>query len=217
MEQLYFDEHLELQEEFGTRKLADLLDTKWAHRELSEDEQAFISSRDMFFLATVDKEGRPTVSYKGGPIGLVKVIDPKTLAFPGFDGNGMFYSMGNVVGQSHVGLLFIDFETPHRFRVQGRAKFERESALISEWVDAKYVVTVEIDRVWVNCPRYVHQYQRVGQSKYVPVAEKETPLASWKRMDIVQEAIAPADRAQAEEQGIISLEEYEEKVSKGEG
>ncbi len=217
MEQLYFDEHLELQEEFGTRKLADLLDTKWAHRELSEDEQAFISSRDMFFLATVDKEGRPTVSYKGGPIGLVKVIDPKTLAFPGFDGNGMFYSMGNVVGQSHVGLLFIDFETPHRFRVQGRAKFERESALISEWVDAKYVVTVEIDRVWVNCPRYVHQYQRVGQSKYVPVSEKETPLASWKRMDIVQEAIAPADRAQAEEQGIISLEEYEEKVSKGEG
>lgn len=217
MERLYFDEHIQLQDEFGTRKLADLLDTKWAHRDLTDDEQAFIASRDMFFLATVDKEGHPTVSYKGGPVGLVKVLDPKTLAFPGFDGNGMFYSMGNIVGQSHVGLLFIDFETPHRFRVQGRASFERDSELQSEWVEAKYVVTVEIDRVWVNCPRYVHKYQRVEQSKYVPVAKKETPLASWKRMDIVQDAITPQDRAKAEGQGILSLEEYEKKVSKGDG
>lgn len=108
MERLYFDEHIGLQEEFGTRKLANLLDTKWSHRVLSPDEQAFITSRDMFFLATVDKEGRPTVSYKGGPVGVVKVLDEKTLAFPGFDGNGMFYSLGNIVGQQHVGLLFID-------------------------------------------------------------------------------------------------------------
>jgi uncharacterized protein len=217
MEQLYFDEHIELQNEFGTRKLADLLDTKWAHRGLSADEQTFIASRDMFFLATVDPEGRPTVSYKGGPTGLVKVIDDKTLAFPGFDGNGMFYSMGNIVGQSHVGLLFINFETPHRFRVQGRASFERESPYLAEWNEAQYVVHVEIDRVWVNCPRYVHRYQRVGQSKYVPVAKKETPIPAWKRMDIVQDALLPSERAEAERQGIITLPEYEEKVARGEG
>jgi uncharacterized protein len=217
MERLYFDEHIGLQEEFGTRKLADLLDTKWSHRVLSPDEQAFIASRDMFFLATVDKEGRPTVSYKGGPVGLVKVLDEKTLAFPGFDGNGMFYSMGNIVGQGHVGLLFIDFERPHRFRVQGRAKFARESPLLSEWVEAKYVVTIDIDRVWVNCPRYVHRYQRVGPSKYVPVAEKETPLASWKRMDIVQDVIPPCERQRAEKEGILTLPEYEENVARGEG
>ena len=217
MEQLYFDEHIALQDEFGTRKLADLIDTKWAHRALSPDEQAFVASRDMFFLATVDKEGRPTVSYKGGPVGLVKIIDEKTLAFPGFDGNGMFYSMGNIVGQGHVGLLFIDFVKPHRFRVQGRATFERESPLISEWVEAKYVVRVDIDRVWVNCPRYVHRYERVGQSKYVPVAEKETPLASWKRLDLVQDVIPPCERAQAEKEGILSLPEYENKVASGDG
>lgn len=217
METLYFDEHIALQEEFGTRKLADLLDTKWAHRVLSPDEQAFIASRDMFFLATVDKEGRPTVSYKGGPVGLVAVIDEKTLAFPGFDGNGMFYSVGNILGQQHVGLLFIDFEKPHRFRVQGKAKFERESPLLSNWTEAKYVVTVDIERVWVNCPRYVHKYERVGQSKYVPVADKETPLASWKRMDIVQDAISPCERQQAEKEGILTLSEYEKKVERGDG
>jgi uncharacterized protein len=217
MHQLYFNEHIALQEEFGTRKLADLLDTKWSHRVLSTNEQAFVASRDLFFLATVDNEGRPTVSYKGGPVGLVKVVDEKTLAFPGFDGNGMFYSLGNIVGQQHVGLLFIDFERPHRFRVQGRAKFERESPLLSEWVEAKYVVTIDIDRVWVNCPRYVHRYQRVGQSKYVPVAEKETPMASWKRMDIVQDVIPPCERQQAEKEGILTLPEYEENVARGEG
>jgi uncharacterized protein len=217
MERLYFDEHIALQEEFGTRKLADMLDTKWSHRALSPDEQAFIASRDMFFLATVDPEGRPTVSYKGGPPGFVKMIDDKTLAFPGFDGNGMFYSMGNILGQRHVGLLFIDFERPHRFRVQGRAKFERDSPLLSAWAEAKYAVRVDIDRVWVNCPRYVHRYQRVEQSKYVPMPEKETPLASWKRLDLVQEVIAPCDRVQAEKEGILTLPEYEDKVARGEG
>ena len=215
MKQLYFDEHIALQNEFGTRKLADMLDTKWAHRALTPDEQAFVASRDMFFLATVDKEGRPTVSYKGGPVGLVKIVDDHTLAFPGFDGNGMFYSMGNIVGQSHVGLLFIDFETPHRFRVQGRATFERDDPLMSNWKEAKYIVRVECDRVWVNCPRYVHKYQRVGQSKYVPVEGKETPLALWKRADIVQEVIKPEERAQAEKEGILTLPEYEERVMRG--
>ncbi len=217
METLYFDEHIALQEEFGTRKLADMLDQKWAHRAMTPDEQAFVASRDMFFLATVDKEGRPTVSYKGGPPGLVKIIDDETLAFPGFDGNGMFYSMGNIVGQSHVGLLFIDFETPHRFRVQGRATFARQSPLLSEWHEAKYVVTVACDRVWVNCPRYVHKHKRVEQSKYVPVCGKETPLALWKRADIVQDVIQPGERAQAEKEGILNLQQYEERVMRGEG
>jgi predicted pyridoxine 5'-phosphate oxidase superfamily flavin-nucleotide-binding protein len=215
MEQLYFDEHIALQNEFGTRKLADMLDTKWAHRALTPEEQAFVASRDMFFLATVDKEGRPTVSYKGGPVGLVNVVDDHTLAFPGFDGNGMFYSMGNIVGQGHVGLLFIDFETPHRFRVQGRATFERDDPLMGTWKEAKYIVRVTCDRVWVNCPRYVHKYQRVGQSKYVPVEGKETPLALWKRADIVQEVIKPEERAQAEKEGILTLPEYEERVMRG--
>ena len=61
------------------------------------------------------------------------------------------------------------------------------------------------------------QHQRVGQSKYVPVAGKETPLASWKRLDIVQDVIPPCERAQAEKEGILSLPEYENKVASGDG
>ena len=54
----------------------------------------------MFFLSTIDQDGRPTVSYKGGDPGFVKVVDSKTIAFPLFDGNGMWYSAGNVVGNA---------------------------------------------------------------------------------------------------------------------
>ena len=216
MEQLYFDEHIALQEEFGTRKLADLIDTKWAHRALSPDEQAFVASRDMFFLATVDKEGRPTVSYKGGPVGLVKIIDEKTLAFPGFDGNGMFYSMGNIVGQGHVGLLFIDFVSRtgsacrDERRSSGRARLSRMGR--SEVRGSRRHRSC-LGQLPALCPRY----ERVGQSKYVPVAGKETPLASWKRLDLVQDVIRPCERAQAEKEGILSLPEYESKVASGDG
>lgn len=217
MASLYSDEHRRLQQEFGTTKLAELLDTKWVHDEIGDAERDFIGSRDMFFLSTVDPDGHPTVSYKGGPVGLVKVVDARTLAFPGFDGNGMFYSVGNIVSQSKVGLLFVDFENPHRVRVQGTAELVRDHPLRGEWAEAQYAVLVHVTKIWVNCPRYVHRYQRIDQSKYVPRPCKTTPLASWKRLDLVQDAITPEDRVRAQDEGLLSLPEYEGKVLRGEG
>jgi predicted pyridoxine 5'-phosphate oxidase superfamily flavin-nucleotide-binding protein len=164
----------------------------------------------MFFLSTVDHEGNPTVSYKGGPTGVVKVIDEQTLVFPGYVGNGMFYSMGNIVGQARVGLLFIDFETPHRVRVQGRAEFLRDHPLMAEYTEAKYLVRVTVTKVWVNCPRYIHRYKKLDQSKYVPKAACETPLALWKRLDMVQDVLPGHEVARAEKEGVITLEDFED-------
>ena len=73
-----------------------MLDNGWIHEEISEDEKTFIGSRDMFFLSTVDPDGMPTVSYKWGTTGFVKVTDKSTLIFPGYDGSGMLYSIGNI-------------------------------------------------------------------------------------------------------------------------
>ena len=169
----------------------------------------------MFFLSTVDPDGHPTVSYKGGPVGLVKVIDEQTLAFPGFDGNGMFLSMGNIAGQAKVGLLFIDFESPHRVRVQGTAQFLREHPVMAEYAEAQYLVLITVTKIWVNCPRYIHKYKRVDASKYVPQPCKTTPLASWKRLGMVQDVLADSDRQRAEQEGLIELLEYEERVGRG--
>ncbi len=105
----------------------------------------------------------------------MKVLDENTLVFPGFDGNGMFYSMGNIEGQAKVGLLFIDFETPHRIRVQGHATLLRDDALMAEYTEAKYLVKVAVKKIWVNCPRYIHKYQKLEQNKYVPTPGRRDP------------------------------------------
>lgn len=217
MASLYSAEHRALQEEFNTTKLADLLDNGWIHEKISEDEKNFISSRDMFFLSTVDPHGMPTVSYKGGPTGFVKVLDESTLVFPGFDGNGMFYSVGNIEAQHKVGMLFIDFETPHRVRVQGTAKLIREHELMADYTEAKYLIMITVTKIWVNCPRYIHKYKKIDQSKYVPESCKVTPIPTWKRLDIVQDAITPKEKAIAESQGLVDINEYEAKVKRGEG
>lgn len=215
MPSLYSPDHRALQDEFGSTKLADFLDEHHVAAALSDNDIAFIASRDFFFLSTVDRDGMPTVSYKGGPVGLVKALDANTLVFPGFDGNGMFYSAGNIEGQRNVGLLFIDFETPHRVRVQGHATLLRDDPLMAAWPESQYLVKIEVTNAWVNCPRYIHKYTRVETSKYVPEESRPTPLAAWKRLDFVQAALPDAEQAKAREEGLLDLPAYEAKVAAG--
>ena len=107
MSRLYGPVHRSLQDRFDTRRLADNVETRVVLTEIPPEHKAFIESRDMFFLSTIDHQGRPTVSYKGGDPGFVRVLDSKTVAFPCYDGNGMFYSMGNLLGNHQVGMLFV--------------------------------------------------------------------------------------------------------------
>jgi predicted pyridoxine 5'-phosphate oxidase superfamily flavin-nucleotide-binding protein len=83
-----------LQDRFGSRNLADRLQGI-ARTAFSEDDRAFIASLPYFFLASADAGGRPDCSFKGGPPGFVQVTGPSELAFPDYDGNGMFKSLGN--------------------------------------------------------------------------------------------------------------------------
>ena len=90
---LYHEGNRRLQDSFDTRRLADRLEEVKVRDLIDDGDRAFIESLDMFFLATADAEGRPTCSYKGGDPGFVRVLDERTLAFPGYDGNGMFLSL----------------------------------------------------------------------------------------------------------------------------
>lgn len=111
---LCHDGSRQLQDRFQTRRLADRLEEVIAHDAFTEADRAFIESRPMFFLATADADGRPDCSYKGGRPGFVRVVGPGLLAFPSYDGNGMFKSLGNAAVNPHVGLLFIGFDRPRR-------------------------------------------------------------------------------------------------------
>jgi uncharacterized protein len=169
----------------------------------------------MFFLTTINDKGQPTVSYKGGDMGFVKVLDSNTLIFPSYDGNGMFLSMGNIVGNANIGLLFISFEMPHRIRAQGTASISQDPALLAHYKEADFVVTVKLSELWQNCPRYIPKMEKVRSSRYVPRADCETPLAEWKRVDLLQDVLPPADLAKAQAKGTIDIVEWIGKIQAG--
>lgn len=216
MSEFYSEQHRTMQQMFGKTNLADRVSENIVTSEIGDDQKSFIEKRDMFFLSTVDHRGYPTCSYKGGDPGFVKVVDDKTLVFPSFDGNGMYLSMGNINTNSKIGMLFLDFETPHRVRVHGTATVSCNDPLIKEFYEAELVVRVSVTEIFSNCPRYIHRYQRVETSKYVPQAGCETPSPQWKRINVLQDALPDHDKTVAEKLGgEITPEEYAEMVQKG--
>jgi predicted pyridoxine 5'-phosphate oxidase superfamily flavin-nucleotide-binding protein len=218
MSDLYGDRHRALQDRFETRQLADRIEQAIVGDQLSEQTQAFVASRDMFFLSTIDHLGRPTVSYKGGDPGFLRVVNERELAFPSYDGNGMYLSLGNIAGNPQVGLLLIDFENPLRVRIQGTAAIIADDPLLAEYPEAELVVRVAVRQTWINCPRYIHRYRKEAPSRYVPRRECETPYAEWKRIDFLQDALAPRDAGRAAAAGgTLTMAEWAALVARGEG
>lgn len=185
----------DLQDRFDTRRLADRLQEVLLHDRITEHDAEFIESRDMFFLATTDERGRPNVSYKGGDPGFVAVLDERTLAFPNYNGNGMFLSMGNILERHHVGMLFIDFEHRNRLRVNGEASVDLDDPLRERWAEAQFVVRVRPTEIFPNCPRYLHRMAKVEASAFVPRQECATPVPAWKRNDWAEDVLPAGDPA----------------------
>jgi len=215
--EFYTDAQRAMQDGFEARPLADRLELAIVADELNENQIAFISSRDFFYLSTVDGDGMPTVSHKGGDVGHCNVVDSRTLAFPIYDGNGMFLSAGNMSETGKVGMLFIDYVVPQRVRVQGHATVHEDDELMAEFPGAILICRVAITKAFINCARYIHKHERVETSKYVPDENGEQPFASWKRIDGLQDALAPADMGRAEhEGGVITEEQYGKALMQGE-
>src|SRR5687767_949407 len=184
-----------LQDEFDTRRIADRLAEVKVHDRFSPDDREFVERLAMFFLATVDASGQPTCSYKGGDPGFVTVLDDTTLAFPNYDGNGMYLSMGNLMETQAVGMLFIDFEGQRRMRVDGTARLSADDPLMGRYPEAQFIVRVEAKRIYPNCPRYIHKYQLVERSAYVPRPEVPTPIPAWKQAPWATDVLPAQDAA----------------------
>lgn len=215
-DQFYTDAQRAMQRDQGREALADTVFTAIVSDEMDAAARAFIESRDFFFLGSVDGGGMPTVSYKGGPVGVVRTEGPKRLLFPGYDGNGMYKSMGNLSEMGKVGLLFIDLETPNRIRVQGTASVTCNPDVIGRWPGAKMAAIVEVEQVFLNCARYIHKHARIETSPYVPDGDGTQPHPAWKRIDMVQPALSEAERARTEaEGGTIDFDGYAERLMQG--
>jgi predicted pyridoxine 5'-phosphate oxidase superfamily flavin-nucleotide-binding protein len=184
-----------LQEQFDTAALADRIDGLLVSDTISDHDRAFIEARDMFFLATADEQGRPTCSYKGGDPGFVRVLDERTIAFPDYDGNGMFLSLGNALVNAAVGLLFLDLEHGNRMRLDGTASIAAHDPLLDHYPEAQLVVRVRARAVYPNCPRYLHRYQLVERSRFVPHVDVPTPVPEWKRTEWAADVLPANDPA----------------------
>jgi predicted pyridoxine 5'-phosphate oxidase superfamily flavin-nucleotide-binding protein len=187
----YHDGNRYFQDRFDTRRLADHIAAR-TRDHIDAAAREFIEHADMFFLATCDHRGLPTCSYKGGDPGFVRVLDASWLAFPNYDSNGKYQSMGNLRKNPHVGMLFVDFIQGRRLRLQGSATVEEEDTLLVTYPGAQFIVRVQVTEVYNNCPRYSHKYQPVERSAYVPRGDRETPVPDWKRRDDMQ-ALLPAN------------------------
>lgn len=200
-EQLYHEGSRKLQDRFDTRRLADRIEERLIADRLDDEDRAFIEHRDMFFLSTVDHRGYPTCSYKGGDPGFVRVLDPQTIAFPNYDGNGMYLSLGNASSHEKVGLLFVDFENPTRLRIHGIAKVDFDDRLRSEYPEAQFVVRVSIREVFPNCPRYIHRYKLVERSRFVPKSGITTPKPDWKKSEWAADVLPKTDQTPSSRSG----------------
>jgi uncharacterized protein len=192
MSKLYGETHRAFQDQYDTRRLADRLETL-AHAEFDPKDRAFIEGTSFFFLSTVDEQGRPTVSYKGGPPGFLRITGPAELVFPVYDGNGMFLSLGNIASTAQVGLLIIDFESPRRLRVQGTAQVIPNEGP-SHSPGALHLVRIAVSQIFVNCGRYIHKFESCKLSPHVPDERGRQPFPTWKRIDVIADALSDRDK-----------------------
>jgi predicted pyridoxine 5'-phosphate oxidase superfamily flavin-nucleotide-binding protein len=188
---LFHDGNRDLQDRFESRRIADRLEGL-ARTAFTEDDKSFIESAIYFFLATADAEGRPDCSFKGGSAGFVRVSGPSELAFPDYDGNGMFKSLGNLAVNPEVGLLFIAMHgSPRRLRVNGTARIDRHDPLLGNTVGAQMMVRVTARVIFPNCPRYIPSLQMVDPSPYTPQPGVDPVEPAWKSFEIFKDDVHP--------------------------
>jgi predicted pyridoxine 5'-phosphate oxidase superfamily flavin-nucleotide-binding protein len=196
---LYHEGNRSFQDEFDSRRLADRLEQKLSRAEFTDDDKSFVESCIYFFIATADASGRPDCSFKGGAPGFVRVTGPSELAFPDYDGNGMFKSLGNVAVNSHVGLLFIAMHgNPKRLRINGTARIERSDPLLPQTPGAQLMIRVKVDVIFPNCPRYIPSLSLASPSVYIPTSGVTPVEPAWKGFDVFRDVVPPRRELQSE-------------------
>jgi predicted pyridoxine 5'-phosphate oxidase superfamily flavin-nucleotide-binding protein len=188
---LFHDGNLSLQEAFGSRAIASRLEAM-TRTAFSAADKELIEGSTYFFLATSNDRNQPDCSFKGGPPGFVRVTGPSDLAFPDYDGNGMFKSLGNLAVNACVGLLFISLHgEPRRLRVNGEARVLRNDPLLAETVGAQMIVRVSARAIFPNCPRYIPKMKFVEPSAYVPRWGEEPVEPAWKGFEDFRDVVHP--------------------------
>ncbi|MFZ1122688.1 MAG: pyridoxamine 5'-phosphate oxidase family protein [Candidatus Binataceae bacterium] len=136
--------------------------------ELSSQHQRLIARADTFFIATDHPESGADISHRGGNPGFVRVVDSRRLAIPDYSGNNMFNTLGNIVANPRVGLLFIGFESGRTLQLTGRAAIDWDSARASTLAGAARIVDFELDEMVDNPHGFPLRYEFHEYSHFNP-------------------------------------------------
>ncbi len=189
---MYHNGNRELQALFGSTALADRLVERLRRSEFTDDDKAFIESLEYFFVATATPIGQPDCSFKGGPPGFVRLLQPDLLVWPDYDGNGMFKSLGNIAINPSVGLLFIRMgEAPKRLRANGSAVISLDDPLLPDFPGAQAIIRFTPVDIFPNCPRYIPDPVAAKPSPYIPNADTPPVEPKWKSMDMFKDVVPP--------------------------
>ena len=194
---MYGEGARELQDEFDSRRLADRLEDVTLHRALDDGDIDLVGDQAAVWVATVDADGWPDVSYKGGNRGFVRVVSPTELQVPIYNGNGMWRTLGNIRDNGRVALLFVDQARPWRMRVHGTGTVLTDHASTTTFTEAEAVLVVRVARVFPNCGRYIHRNEEI--SAFVPQPGRQTPIPDWKRLPVLREVLPAHDPARTDE------------------
>ncbi|WP_159944819.1 MULTISPECIES: pyridoxamine 5'-phosphate oxidase family protein [unclassified Nocardiopsis] len=136
----------------------------------------FVARQEMMFIATSDSRGECDSSFRAGPPGFVHVIDEHTLAYPEFRGNGVFASVGNILENPHVGLMFLDF-TRERIglHVNGRTTLLEDAELRRHvhglpqpevpGQKALLWTVVHVEEAYIHCRKHIPHLRKVGRDE----------------------------------------------------
>ncbi len=138
-------------------------------REISEGLAGFIAERDSFYLGTASADGQPYVQHRGGPVGFLKVIDARTLAFADFDGNRQYISIGNLSENPRAFLFLMDYQNAVRIKLWGTAEFvDDDPQLLASLSDPDYgavperAIRFHVEAWDKNCPQHIPRLQRAS-------------------------------------------------------
>lgn len=123
----------------------------------------FVEDQSFFFIATANDKGQCDASFRSTEPGLdgiqqpsVHVPDPNTLIFPDYSGNNLFNSLGNILVNPNIGMIFINFERAVRARINGKAEIvERVKAYSDTWSTAHRYIKVTVEQAYWNCPQRI--------------------------------------------------------------
>lgn len=112
----------EMQEKAGSRSAYARTEKDSYVDGLTDNEAAFISERDSFYMASMGERGFPYIQHRGGPKGFLKILDSKRLGFIDFKGNMQYITVGNLATDNRVALIMVDYPARARLKIYARAE-----------------------------------------------------------------------------------------------